>query len=57
MNGSPTMSSICSDSDLILKSATEDPTVFYDIVKQHCLFSLQYSILISGSALNASFVT
>ena len=55
MNGLPALSSICSDSDLILKIATENPTAIGDI-KQHCVFSLQHSISTSASTLNASFV-
>ena len=56
MNGSPAMSIICLDSDLILGSAIENPTSSCDVVKQHCDFSLQYSISSSGSTLNASFI-
>ena len=51
------MSSIFLDSDLILRSATENPTAISSIVKQDCAFSLQYSISTSGSTLNASLVT
>ena len=57
MNGSPAMSSMCLASDLILRIAIENPTTICDVIKQHCLFSLQYSIATSGSTLNASFVT
>ena len=57
MNGSLAMSSICLDSDSILRSATENPTAICDVVKQHYVFSLQYSISTSGSILNAPFVT
>lgn len=55
MNGSTSMSSMCLDSDLILRSATENPKAICDVVKQHCVFSQQYSISTSGSTLNASF--
>ena len=44
MNGSPAMSSVRLDSDLLLRSATENPTAICDVVKQHCVFSLQFSI-------------
>ena len=57
MNGSLAMSSMCLDSNLILRSATENPTAICDIVKQHCAFSLRDSISTSGSPLNDSFVT
>ena len=48
MNGALAMLGICLDSDLILRSATENSTEICDVVKQHS---------ISGSELNASFVT
>ena len=57
MNGSTPMSSMCLDSDLMLRSATENPKAICDVVKQNCVFSQQYSISTSGSALNASFFT
>ena len=56
MNGLLPISSICLDSDLILRRATENPTVTCD-VKQHCVFSLQCYILTSWSTVNASYVT
>ena len=49
-------SSICLDGDLILKSVTENPKTICKVVKQHCVFSLQYSISTSGSTLNASSI-
>ena len=53
MNGSLAMSSIRLESDLILRSGTENPVAICDFVKQHCVFSLQYSVSTSGSTLNA----
>ena len=57
MNGSLAVSSTYLESDLVLRSATGNPTVVCDVVKQHCIFCLQYYISTSGSTLNASFVT
>ena len=56
-NGLPAMSSLYLDSDPILKRATENPTAICDVVKQHCVISLQYFISTYGSTLNATFVT
>ena len=39
MNGSPAMSIICLESDLILRTATKNPTTICDVVKQHCGWS------------------
>ena len=57
MNGSLAVSSTYLESDLVLRSATGNPTAVCDVVKQHCIFCLQYYISTSGSTLNASFVT
>ena len=53
---SPAISSMCLNNELILRSATENPTAICDVFKQYCVFSLQYFIETFGSKLNVSIV-
>ena len=53
MNESLAMLRICVNSDHILRSAIESPTAICHVVRQHCVFSQQYSIRKSGCKLNA----
>ena len=55
MNESPAMSSMCLDSNLILRSASKNPAGICDVVRQYCVFSVQY-ILFQLLGLNKMLV-